>query len=256
MDYLTHIIGNSAGFRAALSQARPDAIVPSCPDWTAFDLAHHLTEVHNFWATIIAEDLRTTDQVQQVASPPRQDSLTSQLTALATQTERLIEELARHDDAEVRWSWFAGDQSVGFTRRMQAMEAYQHRVDAELCARLPVTVADPTLAADCVQHCVEVMWAEPWAEFTRAHVLQLTALDTGDSWLLAVGTSAGISPWTAEHVEAPAVRFADAGAPTAQVLGTAHQLACYLWGRTAEVDRSGDLAALDLLGERVSIGND
>lgn len=255
MDYVKHIIDSTAGFHLALSGVAADAPVPSCPEWTALDLAHHLTQVHDFWARVLEADLRTTEQVQQVPPPPVAESVDAQLAELATSTERLIAALESHADEEPRWTWFAGDQSVGFTRRMQAMESYQHRVDAELAAGRPVTPADPTLAEDCVQHCVEVMWAEPWAQFTPAHQVEIKATDTGRNWLLDVGESSGISPWTRTEVQAPAVRFAQDGQASARILGSAHQLACYLWGRGDQIQMDGDPAALSALEARVRMGN-
>ena len=42
---------------AGLAHAR----LPSCPDWTVADLLWHLTEVHDFWRTVVAEQLSDLD---------------------------------------------------------------------------------------------------------------------------------------------------------------------------------------------------
>ncbi|WP_235738737.1 maleylpyruvate isomerase N-terminal domain-containing protein [Nocardioides alcanivorans] len=51
--YLDHLFHESARFRAVLTDADPEARVPSCPEWNAADLLRHLTEVQYFWARTI-----------------------------------------------------------------------------------------------------------------------------------------------------------------------------------------------------------
>ena len=42
--------------------------VPSCPGWNVADLLWHVTEVHDFWRTVVAEHLSSWESYQQ---PPR-----------------------------------------------------------------------------------------------------------------------------------------------------------------------------------------
>ena len=53
IDRSAHIRGEADRFGAALAGTDPSAPVPTCPDWTALDLARHLTEVHAFWACLV-----------------------------------------------------------------------------------------------------------------------------------------------------------------------------------------------------------
>src|SRR5699024_5919430 len=136
MDPLTVIRAQSDRLAAVLAETDPAARVPTCPDWDAADLLWHLTEVHLFWAGILAGNVRTDAGTEAVeAGKTDRPAELSAVLALRTEaTDRLLEQLSRLDDAEPRWSWFEADRTVGFTRRMQTCEATMHRVDAELTA--------------------------------------------------------------------------------------------------------------------------
>jgi hypothetical protein len=54
--------------RRRLPRRAGAASVPSCPDWRANDLLWHLTEVHDFWCTVV--DRRTLDPTG-IDEPPR-----------------------------------------------------------------------------------------------------------------------------------------------------------------------------------------
>ena len=54
-------------FAAALAGVPADRRVPTCPDWTAMDLAHHLTQVQSFWTAVVNGPLLTKGQVHQGA---------------------------------------------------------------------------------------------------------------------------------------------------------------------------------------------
>ena len=54
-DLLRLIDERSTAFRAAVASAPSlDVQVPTCPEWTLFDLVQHLGEVHRSWAATIA----------------------------------------------------------------------------------------------------------------------------------------------------------------------------------------------------------
>ena len=55
-DCIAAITEHSAGFADA-TRADLDARVEHCPDWSVADLVWHLTEVHCFWGTIVAEQM-------------------------------------------------------------------------------------------------------------------------------------------------------------------------------------------------------
>lgn len=189
----THTLATeSARFAEVLARTDPDADVPTCPDWDADDLLWHLTEVHAFWARILATGAMTDDEVEAVeaakpACPADRDAM---LALFATETQALVDELrARPDDDTPAWFWLDTAQTVGSTRRMQAHEATMHRVDAELTAGAALTPLEPALAEDAVAHAFQAMWAW-WGTlpgFTFAEVgvpVELAATDTGRRWLV------------------------------------------------------------------------
>ncbi|MEU9155597.1 maleylpyruvate isomerase N-terminal domain-containing protein [Streptomyces sp. NPDC048417] len=56
-ELLRLIDGRSAAFRAAVGSAPSlDVPVPTCPEWTLFDLAQHLGQGRRFWDAAVATD--------------------------------------------------------------------------------------------------------------------------------------------------------------------------------------------------------
>jgi uncharacterized protein (TIGR03083 family) len=235
-----------------LAAAAPDARCPTCPDWSAADLLWHLTEVHFFWAGVLSQDVRTEADLAAVeqAKPERPADMADLLALRDRATTALLQQLGRLDDAEPRWSWWAPDQTVGFTRRMQTYEATMHRVDAELTAGLLIGEIDGAVAAGAVDHAVDVMWG--WrpqgAVYEALEVVEFVASDVDRRWLVEVGrwTGAGTEPGT--EVDGPMARRASTGEPTATVSAPVGDLALWAWGRGGTVTTSGaaaSIAALD-----------
>lgn len=233
MDRIAIIRTEAQRFADVLSTTARGTPCPTCPAWDAADLLWHLTEVHYFWAGVLARNARTEADVRAVeqAKPARPDAFEDLLAARADATASLLAELARLDDAERRWSWWDADQTVGFTRRMQTYEATMHRADAELTAGLPLGPVSAEVAAGAVDHAVDVMWG--WqpegATYSPRAVAQFTATDTGQRWLVEFGVS-GEWPRAARAVDAR---------PTATVTGAVADLAWWAWRRGGSVDVSG-----------------
>ncbi|MGH3644162.1 MAG: maleylpyruvate isomerase N-terminal domain-containing protein, partial [Mycobacterium sp.] len=55
MDRLAIIDSESRRLADVLEGVDPDQRCPTCPEWTASDLLWHLTNVHFFWAGILAQ---------------------------------------------------------------------------------------------------------------------------------------------------------------------------------------------------------
>ena len=238
----------SARFREAVVAAAPDAPVPSCPDWTADDLLHHLTEVQSFWAWVLREAV-TEDPDR--PEPPRAGDRAALLESYDRAHGELLAALGSVGPAEPRWSW-AADQTAGFTFRRQAHEALIHRVDAELAADLPRAPLDPALAADGVDEALRVMFGgvPDWATFapTPGGLVRLSTTDTDDRWTVHLGRCHGTAPSGRTHDLAvlEVLDDTDPADPSATVRGTAADLDVWLWGRptTAPVEREGDPAVL------------
>jgi uncharacterized protein (TIGR03083 family) len=63
----------SAAFRSAVAAAPSlDAPVPSCPEWTLFDLVQHLGTGQRWWATIVAAGPAEAPPAKDAAEAPRE----------------------------------------------------------------------------------------------------------------------------------------------------------------------------------------
>lgn len=252
MDRLSIIDSESRRLADVLAGVDPDSRCPTCPDWTASDLLWHLTEVHFFWAGILERDVRSGADLPAVeAAKPERPAVMADILALREQaTAALLSGLASRDDAKPLWSWWAPDQTVGFTRRMQTYEATMHRVDAELAAGLPVSPIADDVAAGAIDHGVDVMWGwKPDAATYRAtSVVELIADDTGQRWLVEVGR------WTDGDDSGPLATRATAGQPTATVTAPVVDLALWAWTRGTGAQVSGEPESVAALNAVVTQG--
>ncbi|WP_203566905.1 maleylpyruvate isomerase family mycothiol-dependent enzyme [Aestuariimicrobium ganziense] len=233
-------------FASVLATTDAGAPVPSCPEWTADDLLWHLTEVHLFWSRIIGDRVTEVDDEAAFAAgnPPRPDGREALLDLRTHATDTLLDALGQRSDDEQAWSWFEDDQTVGFTHRMQTHEATIHRVDAELTAGVPISPIAAAVAAEGIDHSIDVMrgGVPDWATLTPAVTAVLRATDTGQTWTVEVGRWSGIGPQSGNEFDEPFLRRAgaDSPAPTAEASGTVEQLDLWMWGRPSEVVTSGD----------------
>ena len=246
-DYLRHLRSESSRFREVLSTCAPEAQVPGCPAWQASDLLWHLAEVQHFWAWVITH--RPASPRDGYADPVRPASYDELLAAFDAHHASLVEALESADPADKAWSWSA-EQTVGFTFRRQTQEALIHRVDAEQTAG-SVTPLDPTLAADGVRECLEVMYGgcPPWGEFSPlSHYVRVDLTDTGDTIWVQLGRFHGTDPDGVDHHEDDIRVVSDPGvAADAVVAGPAATVDARLWrrGDGDEIHVSGDKAIAD-----------
>jgi uncharacterized protein (TIGR03083 family) len=235
LDYVDHLIRESARFADVLREVPPDARVPSCPDWNADDLLWHLGEVQWFWGTIVREHVN--GEQAEALKPPRPADRAGLRAFYEHACHDLAEVLAATSPGTAAWTW-SDDQTVGFIQRRQAHEALIHRVDAELTAgtRTPL---DPALSADGVDEALHVMYGglPAWATFAPddgGPVLRLRATDTSGSWLVTFGQFTGTDPDDGISYDEPDIHAADRDPGTeaaAGVTGTAADLDCWLWHR-------------------------
>ena len=247
IDRRRHIQDESERLGLVLATTDPASRVPTCPDWTAVDLLKHLTGVHQFWATVIGDRL-TAAQVSELDAtrPALPDDPAELLDLRREATAQLLSALSARDPSEQAWSWFPPDQTVGFTWRMQTHEATMHRVDAELAAGLPIGPIGPEVAADGIDHVVNVMWAWAPAEVERriTATVELKATDTGQAWLVNTIRWSG-QAWGQRFNNQIGCERVGARDPDATVAGTAEDLDLLVWTRANQgVIRSGDRHAL------------
>lgn len=224
--------------RAALEECEPTAVVPSCPDWTATDLAWHLgVEVQDFWRHVIEHRPDPPDDYRE---PPRPADPRAVLAMFDERHGPFLDALqAARPDAPA-WSW-SRERTVGFTMRRQALEALVHRVDAEQAAGIVVTPVDPALAADGVNEVLDVFYGgdPPWATFEPDDALVSVVLDdVGDTCWVRLGRVTGDHPRTGDAVDEDDLRVVAPPdePPGAVVRGGAADVLLWLWDRR---DRTG-----------------
>lgn len=147
--YLDEIGPHTTAFADAVRVAGHDARVPSCPDWTARDLADHLGGVHR-WCTETVGNPGTKLKRRGATTPPMPEGegeVSLWLIEGAAALTRAIRDAG--EDTEV--GGFGGMVPVSFWARRQCHETMVHRADAELAAGVPVLAdVDPAIAADAV----------------------------------------------------------------------------------------------------------
>lgn len=120
------------------------APVPSCPGWTADDLAGHLGMVHR-WAEhlvrVRAPARISRSQMELDKGPPTPEWIRQG-------GDRLLRTLRSVDPGDEMWAW-GHDQHVRFWSRRQLHETLVHRVDLELASGLS-PVVEPEVAVDGV----------------------------------------------------------------------------------------------------------
>lgn len=133
---------DSTAFVDACQVAGLTAPVSSCPGWTVADLLWHVTEVHHFWCTVVAERL---SDWQGYVQPPRpaDDELAAMCHAVR---EQLVSALEAADPAAPVWTWSA-DKTAGFVIRRMAQETAVHLWDAFAAAGMSNPIA-ADLASD------------------------------------------------------------------------------------------------------------
>ncbi len=171
-------------FAAVLERCPSDAPVPSCPHWTAGELATHLGMVHRWAAGLVARrspvrlGYRELGLVEEPPTP----------TWMRDGGALLVAALRAADPDAPMWVWGA-DPHVRWWSRRQLHETMVHRVDLELAAG-EVSDVDPALCADGVD---ELLVNLPTAAYFSPNVLELrgsgerlrlVADDCEDSWVV------------------------------------------------------------------------
>ena len=248
-EYLDHLAAESRRFRDTLAGCAPDAVVPSCPEWTATDLLRHLAHVQAFWAWVVGH---RPDGPEAFEDPALPEGHTDLLAAFDRHSAALTDALRAADPAEAAWTWHDTRKDVAFVLRRQAHEALVHRRDAELAAGA-LSPFPPDLAADGVDEALDVMFGgcPPWGTFTPGprHV-RVDVTDTGDTVWVVLGRFTGTSPDGEVCDDDDVHVVADPGVPPSAVLaGTAEALDTALWRRAdwTAVTASGDASTIAVL---------
>ncbi|MFI9063888.1 maleylpyruvate isomerase family mycothiol-dependent enzyme [Streptomyces sp. NPDC053429] len=250
-DLLRLIEERSIAFRAAVAAAPSlDAQVPTCPEWTLFDLVKHLGGGDRFWAAIVGAGPADAPPAEATAAraalevPREREAL---LAWLAASTQLLLSALREAGPESGSWTWWPASQSPqtsGGIARHRAQETAVHTYDTQLTGGAPQPLP-VELALDGVEEFLFTVCATPsaWPHKPTAFDFHTTE---GRSWRLTVDGDGARSA----RIPAPtAATSGDSDAAGASVHGTASELVLYLYDRipaeSLQVD--GDAGLLDQL---------
>ncbi|MFF8472238.1 maleylpyruvate isomerase family mycothiol-dependent enzyme [Streptomyces sp. NPDC015414] len=243
----------SAAFRAAVAAAPGlDARVPSCPEWTLFDLVQHLGGGDRFWAAVVGAgpaDAPPAEAVAEraavacgaaVAAPREREALSAWL---AESTELLLSALREAGPDRGCWTWWGTSQSPrtsGGVARHRVQETAVHTYDVQLTLGAPRPLPDE-VALDGAEEFLSSCCATTSVWPHKPAVFDFHATE-GRSWRLT--TDGGGARFT----RLPATG-ADPETAGVSVRGTAGELVLFFYDRipadSLRID--GDAGLLDLL---------
>jgi uncharacterized protein (TIGR03083 family) len=218
--------------------------VPSCPGWTVSDLLSHVIGVYRHKNAVFETGASPGDAPADgwgalaAGEDPR--------VVLRAEYSVLRGHLATRDPAEVVWTWWPSEQTVGFWQRRMALETAVHRWDAETAAYGvdDANAVDDALASDGVDELLGwLRW--PWGDELaqpEAHGQRVLVSTVGHSWTV-----------TLHPTEVGVVGGGDDA--EALVAGDPSGLLLHLWGRAGEhgIASGGDVESVRLLRERLAM---
>jgi uncharacterized protein (TIGR03083 family) len=215
---------DSAAFVDACEVAGFTTAVPSCTGWSVADLLWHLTEVHDFWRTIVAESRSSPEGYEE---PPRPAD-----EGLAKMYRRgriaLLQTLGEADPTLPVWTW-SNDKTNGFVIRRMTQETSVHLWDATEAAGL-VNPIEPALASDGID--------EFLTHFTDD--VAVGAVDVGGSVHVHCGDVPG--EWTVRESDEGFTMVREHSKGDCAIRGTASDILLALWRRVP-------LSACDVVGD-------
>ena len=107
-DHLVALARDGAAFAEACDAAGLAAAVDSCPDWSVADLVWHLTEVHQFWRTIVGERRSTWEGLERPARPSDKVLLDEYRSGF----NDTLSVLGAVDPEQSNWTWSSADTSL------------------------------------------------------------------------------------------------------------------------------------------------
>lgn len=193
-DLLELIDERAAAFRAVIAAAPSlDVQVPTCPEWTLFDLAKHLGEGRRAWAATVIAGPDAQSKAVPVGEPVAPTERAALLDWLAASTAQLLNALREAGPDRGCWTWWGDSQSpatCGAVARHQLQEVAVHTYDAQVALGVPEPL--PTeVAVDGVEEFLSTCNATtvPWPH--QAAFVEYRSSE-GHSWRLLL-SAAGLS---------------------------------------------------------------
>jgi len=234
-DHVAAIHREGELMAAAVARGDLDATVPTCPDWTLRELAHHLGRTHH-WASAYVEQprpepLSTEEEQAAWGEMPADSELVDWYRGA---NARLVAALRAAPADLACWSFLPASSPLAFWARRQAHETAIHRADAQGCSG-PVDPVPADFAVDGIDELLMCFYNRR-SRRLRSDEPRTLAVRTGPtSWLVHIGP------------DGPRTERGDGPADCA-VQGEASHLYFALWNRAKLTDFvvSGDLAVIDL----------
>jgi uncharacterized protein (TIGR03083 family) len=195
MDYagqVDHVERALADLVEAVAAGPLDTTVPTCPDYSVDQLAHHVGTFCGFWAHVLCEGTARpkTHFVDFEVDPSGITEPAARAGWVAAAGADLVAELRAAAPETPVWTWYPPDQSAAFVARRCSHELTVHRVDAQL-ARGEAGPIDAPLAVDGIEE-IFVLLSQGGPDGERGHpgagqTLQLHGTDYEPAdWLLTL----------------------------------------------------------------------
>ncbi|MFD7066278.1 maleylpyruvate isomerase N-terminal domain-containing protein [Streptomyces sp. NPDC059913] len=254
-DLLRLIEERSTAFRAAVASAPSlDVQVPTCPEWTLFDLAQHIGEGRRDWAVTVAAGPAPAKSAAEgaPAAPREREAL---LAWLAESTGQLLDALREAGPDRGCWSWWETLQSPhtsGAVARHQLQQMAVHTYDAQITVGAAQPLPEEA-ALDGVDEFLSTCVATASAWPHQPAAIDFHASE-GHSWRLSLSADGARSarlprPGTVPATTADRSQDPDAPAAFASVRGTANELVLILHDRIPidSLELDGDRRLFDQL---------
>ncbi|GAA3264161.1 maleylpyruvate isomerase family mycothiol-dependent enzyme [Nonomuraea helvata] len=225
----------STAFRAAVGSAPSlDAQVPTCPEWTLFDLAQHIGEGRRDWAATVAAGPAPAKSAAEgaPAAPREREAL---LAWLAESTEQLLDALRKAGPDRGCWTWWGTSQSPqtsGAVARHQLQQMAVHTYDAQITVGAPRPLPDE-VALDGVDEFLSTCVATTSAWPHKPAALDFHASE-GRSWRLSLSADGARTvrlPGPGTMLATAAGQDPNAPAAFFSARGTASELVLILYDR-------------------------
>lgn len=222
----------STAFRAAVASAPSlDVQVPTCPEWTLFDLAQHIGEGRRDWAATVAAGPAPAKSAAEgaPAAPRERDAL---LAWLAESTDQLLDALQKAGPDRGCWAWWETLQSshtAGAVARHQLQQMAVHTYDAQITVGAPQPLPDD-VALDGVEEFLStcVATTSPWPHKPAA--IDFHASE-GRSWRLSLSADGARTARLPGTMSATAAGQDPDAAAFFSARGTANELVLSLYDR-------------------------